>query len=601
MDERGFLLLVLLAALLWAPSRKAIGLLFIILGTIASLTVIGLLVGIPLLFVGGVLLFIGQGGGNRPIQIHLDWPQGDGGRGHDPGDHPSALPTPQPPTEAETRVAPQGKAPDERQSSGLAGAVVRWCVRCDCRLVAGGKFCASCGAPVSEPDQVPSEPWPGLVTTATLAPPSPSPSPPPFPRPSVLTQGTQGAREGLAVVPQWSAVSGTGPRTGGEPVPDPTALPPLAFVANSLIRGGRALWQALCDRWSALERLRGVPPPGTDSFVEDKVARFVQVAAATVVFLPWMALGLVVIVALWHSIGTRRAGVEPSPSRMVNAPPTAEPLPPTTEPTAQPVAGPTFIVNSMSVLCLRSPSLDAQVVMQLAPGTVLAMDQVLDRGNARCHREVDRQCWVSTSQPAIRVFPTLEEAESYAVSVRPTPTPTPTPSPHAARTPQQARLAAMILTEAELGPGFAVREKKEDEQPVPGYWVQYARLAPSFVQVSVALFQTNALTSSSVAESFIDGFLGVVRPDFPVGGRQPPPEQFGPDAIRYTFWGISPTGRVMGLDILAWSQDDVTAIVVYTQEGVASVVSLAERQAAKIVAALTARSTIVTPCLGQLQ
>jgi hypothetical protein len=40
------------------PIRKTIGLLIVILGGLACLTVIGLVIGIPMIIVGGLLLFI---------------------------------------------------------------------------------------------------------------------------------------------------------------------------------------------------------------------------------------------------------------------------------------------------------------------------------------------------------------------------------------------------------------------------------------------------------------------------------------------------------------------------------------------------------------
>ena len=49
--------LVLLAMIVRAL-RKATGLLLVILGLLACLTGVGLVVGVPLIFVGGVLLFI---------------------------------------------------------------------------------------------------------------------------------------------------------------------------------------------------------------------------------------------------------------------------------------------------------------------------------------------------------------------------------------------------------------------------------------------------------------------------------------------------------------------------------------------------------------
>ncbi len=50
-------LIMLVLPLYWEPSRKAIGLLNIILGTIISLTGLGILIGIPMLIFGGICLF----------------------------------------------------------------------------------------------------------------------------------------------------------------------------------------------------------------------------------------------------------------------------------------------------------------------------------------------------------------------------------------------------------------------------------------------------------------------------------------------------------------------------------------------------------------
>ncbi len=40
------------------PIRKAIGLVLVIVGTIFSLTGIGLIIGVPMIFIGGLMLFI---------------------------------------------------------------------------------------------------------------------------------------------------------------------------------------------------------------------------------------------------------------------------------------------------------------------------------------------------------------------------------------------------------------------------------------------------------------------------------------------------------------------------------------------------------------
>jgi hypothetical protein len=53
----GFVFLIVLP-LLWKPSRKAIGLMNIIIGAIISLTGVGIIIGMPLILFGGILLFI---------------------------------------------------------------------------------------------------------------------------------------------------------------------------------------------------------------------------------------------------------------------------------------------------------------------------------------------------------------------------------------------------------------------------------------------------------------------------------------------------------------------------------------------------------------
>ena len=49
---------LIILPLCWRPSRKAIGLLFIILGSICTLTGVGAIAGIPLILIGGILFFI---------------------------------------------------------------------------------------------------------------------------------------------------------------------------------------------------------------------------------------------------------------------------------------------------------------------------------------------------------------------------------------------------------------------------------------------------------------------------------------------------------------------------------------------------------------
>ncbi len=52
-----FFIILLVIPLYWEPSRKAIGLLNIILGTIISLSGIGLVIGVPMIVFGGICFF----------------------------------------------------------------------------------------------------------------------------------------------------------------------------------------------------------------------------------------------------------------------------------------------------------------------------------------------------------------------------------------------------------------------------------------------------------------------------------------------------------------------------------------------------------------
>ena len=53
-----WLLVFVVLPLYWKPSRKAIGLMNIIIGSLISLTVIGAALGIPMIIFGGILFFI---------------------------------------------------------------------------------------------------------------------------------------------------------------------------------------------------------------------------------------------------------------------------------------------------------------------------------------------------------------------------------------------------------------------------------------------------------------------------------------------------------------------------------------------------------------
>lgn len=49
-----------IVAFMWKPTRKAIGLVNIIIGAILSFTVVGAIVGIPMIIFGAVVFFIGK-------------------------------------------------------------------------------------------------------------------------------------------------------------------------------------------------------------------------------------------------------------------------------------------------------------------------------------------------------------------------------------------------------------------------------------------------------------------------------------------------------------------------------------------------------------
>ena len=52
------LIVVLVLPLFWGPTRKAVGLLNIIVGTVLTITGIGEIFGIPMILIGGVCLFV---------------------------------------------------------------------------------------------------------------------------------------------------------------------------------------------------------------------------------------------------------------------------------------------------------------------------------------------------------------------------------------------------------------------------------------------------------------------------------------------------------------------------------------------------------------
>jgi hypothetical protein len=85
----------------------------------------------------------------------------------------------------------------------------------------------------------------------------------------------------------------------------------------------------------------------------------------------------------------------------------------------QPVAGPTFAVNTGVVGCHESPSSQAQVVTLLPKWTIQAMDLFMHQPNERWHRDVDRHCWTRTNPGPVRIFSSLAEAERFVTATRP--------------------------------------------------------------------------------------------------------------------------------------------------------------------------------------
>jgi len=51
-------LILLFTAIYFKPLRKTTGLLLVILGAIVSFTFIGMVIGIPMIIIGGILLFV---------------------------------------------------------------------------------------------------------------------------------------------------------------------------------------------------------------------------------------------------------------------------------------------------------------------------------------------------------------------------------------------------------------------------------------------------------------------------------------------------------------------------------------------------------------
>lgn len=79
MDIFGIILIAgIILAIVFPAFRKALGLLFVILGVIASFSLIGLVIGIPMILIGGIMLFAKQRNENEapkwiPPIMRSDW------------------------------------------------------------------------------------------------------------------------------------------------------------------------------------------------------------------------------------------------------------------------------------------------------------------------------------------------------------------------------------------------------------------------------------------------------------------------------------------------------------------------------------------------
>lgn len=105
----------------------------------------------------------------------------------------------------------------------------------------------------------------------------------------------------------------------------------------------------------------------------------------------------------------------PSPSATATASPTPVPTPtPRPTPTPQALGEPSYAVNTQQVGCHAEPSADAPVVVQLPPGTVQALDQVIRLPEGTWHREAERQCWIRTQPGPVELFADGARAQAAA-------------------------------------------------------------------------------------------------------------------------------------------------------------------------------------------
>lgn len=135
---------------------------------------------------------------------------------------------------------------------------------------------------------------------------------------------------------------------------------------------------------------------------------------------------------------------------------------------AQPVDGPSFLVNTMPVGCHVAPSAEAPILVMHAPGAVRAVDLVDGQQTGGWYREQERQCWIWGNPFIIVIVATLEEAEAYAVRWRAAPRPFLTE--HRIVSFYGNPLAAVLGVLGEQGPEQTVARLRAQAEP-------YARLS----------------------------------------------------------------------------------------------------------------------------
>lgn len=100
--------------------------------------------------------------------------------------------------------------------------------------------------------------------------------------------------------------------------------------------------------------------------------------------------------------------------------------------TGEPVAGPTFAVNTEPHRCYELPAIDSPLVDEQPAGTVWELDLFLQQAGETWHHDLVRGCWIITDPAPVQMFDSREAAEQAALSQRPSAPPSaarPAPTP----------------------------------------------------------------------------------------------------------------------------------------------------------------------------